>query len=35
VADRITAIELNKDAFIKGVQVVDYKNIDLDLIINN
>lgn len=35
VADRITAIELNKDAFIKGVQVVDYKNVDLDLIINN
>jgi hypothetical protein len=35
VADQITAIELNKDAFIKGVQVVDYKNVDLDLIINN
>lgn len=35
VSDRITAIELNKDAFVKGVQVVDYKNIDLDLIIEN
>lgn len=35
VADRITAIELNKDAFVKGVQVVDYRNIDLDLIIEN
>lgn len=32
VADRIQAIELNRDAFVKGVQVVDYKNIDLDLI---
>lgn len=34
VDDRIKAIELNKDAFVKGVQVVDYKNIDLELIIN-
>ena len=33
VADRIRAIELNRDAFVKGVQVVDYRNIDLDLII--
>lgn len=33
VADRITAIELNREAFIKGVQVVDYRNIDLDLVI--
>ena len=33
VADRITAIELNRDAFIKGVQVVDYRNIDLDLVV--
>lgn len=35
VADRITAIELNKDAFVKGVQVVDYRNVDLDLVIQN
>ncbi len=34
VTDRITAIELNREAFIQGVRVVDYRNVDLDLIID-
>lgn len=34
VVDKITAIELNKDAFVKNVQVIDYRNIDLDLVVD-
>lgn len=33
IEDRITAIELNSDAFIKGVKVIDYEQVDLDLVI--
>jgi hypothetical protein len=33
IESKIKAIEVNKDPFVKGVQVVDYEQIDLDLII--
>lgn len=33
IAEKIAAIEVNKDAFVKGVKVVDFRQVDLDLII--
>ncbi len=33
IESKIKAIEVNKDPFVKGVKVVDYEQIDLDLII--
>lgn len=34
IETKIQATEINRDAFVKGVQVVDYKQVDLDLIIS-
>jgi hypothetical protein len=34
IETKITAIELNRDPFVKGVKVVDYDKVDLDLVID-
>ncbi|PIQ79678.1 hypothetical protein COV81_01230 [Candidatus Peregrinibacteria bacterium CG11_big_fil_rev_8_21_14_0_20_41_10] len=33
VTDKILAVESNRDAFVKGVKVIDFPTIDLDLVI--
>lgn len=35
IASKIEAIELNQDAFVKGVKVVEFQQVDLDLIIES
>lgn len=34
IETKITAIELNRDPFVKGVKVVEYNQVDLDLVID-
>jgi hypothetical protein len=34
ISQKILAVEANKDAFIKGVKVTEFRQIDLDLVIS-